>query len=206
MMRMYDVTGERHYLNDAAAIYELYVHGGGMTATYQNLNWWGRPNTWTEPCAIVDSLMLALSLYKATGEPSYRTMAARIYHNGLATAQRANGGAGTDSVVCADGVDTLYVKSFEAPFCCTMRLAEGLYTIRENRELLYAEISGTVAKNADGTYSDGDLLYAEVSGGAENYAEGTVEVGGHRLSPIVPYYRVPRDVMEKSRQKILFAE
>ena len=206
MMRMFDVTGERHYLEDAAAIYELYVHGGGMTATYQNLNWWGRPNTWTEPCAIVDSLMLALALYKATGEAAYRTMAARIYHNGLATAQRANGGAGTDSIVCADGADTLFVKSFEAPFCCTMRLAEGLYTIRENRELLYADISGVVTKNADGTYSDGDLLYAEVTGGAEHYAQESVEVDGHRLSPIVPYYRVPRDVMEKSRQKILFYE
>ena len=61
MLRMYGETGDGSYLARAKAIYELYTVGGGMDLTYQNLNWWGRPNTWTEPCAIVDSVLVALT-------------------------------------------------------------------------------------------------------------------------------------------------
>ena len=39
-----------------------------MTATYENYNWFGNGHkeTWTEPCAVVDSLILALELYRLT--------------------------------------------------------------------------------------------------------------------------------------------
>lgn len=205
MMRMYSVTGEEYYLNCAADIYDLYVHGGGMTYTWQNLNWWGRPETWTEPCAIVDSLMLALELYKATGREEYRTTAARIWHNGFSSLQRSNGGAGTDTVVTADSPwDYLAAQMYEAHFCCTMRLAEGLWYVHENSDLLYAEITGTVTRQDNGIYMDGDLIYAEVTGGAEAYGSGAVDIDGHRLMPLIKYYRVPDDLMTASRQKILF--
>lgn len=203
MIRMYHETGEETYLAGAKNIMELYTNGGGMSATYQNLNWWGRPDTWTEPCAIVDSFMLAGELYHITKEESYRSLAARIYHNGLATAQRENGGAGTDTVV-VDGVeDDLRSKMYEAYFCCTMRLAEGLWYVTENKELFAAHTEGQVTKKGR-IYSDGDILYAEVTGGAEEYAERFVELNGRVLCPIVKYYKVPRDVMEASKQKILF--
>ena len=203
MLRMYRKTGEAGYLDGAMEIFALYVTGGGMSETYQNLNWWGRPDTWTEPCAIVDSFMVAGELFRITGDSRYRTLAARIYHNGLATAQRENGGAGTDTVVC-DGIqDDLRSKMFEAHFCCTMRLSEGLWYICENKELFTAERDGAVTKKGR-LYSDGDILYAEVTGGAERYAEEFTEVDGHILCPIVRYYKVPRDVMQASVQKILF--
>ena len=209
MMRMYAVTGEAWYRTCAEDIWELYVHGGGMTYTYQNLNWWGRPDTWTEPCAIIDSLMLSLELYKATCKPEYRTIAARIWHNGFATLQRANGGAGTDTVVTKESPwDALAAQMYEAPFCCTMRLAEGLWYIRENSDLLWAETTGEVTKQENGVYADGDILYAEVTGGAEAYADAAVDAvvtsNGRKLMPIVKYYRVPDEVMKVSKQKILF--
>lgn len=206
MMRMYSLTREQKYLDGAKDIYDLYVFGGGMTFTYQNANWWGRNDTWTEPCAIVDSLMLALELYFVTGNEEYRTVAARVYHNGLATAQRDNGGAGTDTVVTdlPGGADTLRSKMYEAYFCCTMRLAEGLWYINENRELLHAEISGEVKKDGRGVYMDGDIIYAEVSGEGVSYADGFVEKDGHRLCPILKYYRMPKDVFENTEQKIIF--
>ncbi len=205
MMRMYSITGDRYYLDCAADIYDLYVNGGGMTYTWQNLNWWGRPETWTEPCAIVDSLMLSLELYKATGREDYRTTAARIWHNGFATLQRANGGAGTDTVVTADSPwDALYAQMYEAYFCCTMRLAEGLWYVRENRDLLYAETTGIVTKQPNGTYMDGDILYAEVTGGGEACGNSPVSVDGHLLMPLVKYYLLPDDVMNATRQRILF--
>ncbi len=202
MMRLYAKTGDVSYRDHAEEVFLLYEQHG-MTATYQNINWWGRPDSWTEPCAIVDSLMLATQLYHATGNAHYRTLAARIFHNGLATAQRSNGGAGTDTVVREDGKTALYSQMYEAVFCCTMRLAEGLWFIAENREDLYAEVNGKVEKHGR-LYADGDILYAEVTGGAGNYAEATVQLDGHTLCPIVKYYRVPREQMESSRQQILF--
>lgn len=203
MVRMYQETGDEKYLSGAKDIATLYFEGGGMTETYQNLNWWGRPDSWTEPCAIVDSLMLAGELYKLTGDEKYRTLAARIYHNGLATAQRDNGGAGTDSLVLEEGKDTLCSDMYEAYFCCTMRLAEGLWYINANRELFSASIEGQVTKQGR-FYADGDILYAEVTGGGEAYAQDQVELDGHILCPLVKYYRVPWEIAEATRQKILF--
>ena len=205
MMRLFAVTGEEKYLDGAKAIYDLYVNGGGMTDTYQNLNWWRRPDSWTEPCAIVDSLMLALELHKATGEESYREIAARIYHNGLSTAQRDNGGAGTDTLI-TDGSEwnDLQARMYEAFFCCTMRLAEGLWYINENQALLYAKTAGKITKNGKGIYCDGDILYACPDEALLPYAEETVEVDGLRLSPIVKYYRVPKEIIESAKQRIRF--
>lgn len=192
MVRMYQETGDEAYLKGAQEIARLYFEGGGMTATYQNLNWWGRPDSWTEPCAIVDSLMLSGELYKLTANEEYRTLAARIYHNGLATAQRDNGGA-----------DTLQAGMYEAYFCCTMRLAEGLWYISANRELLSAQIEGRVTKHGR-IYADGDILYAQVSGGAEAYTEKQVEIDGLILSPLVKFYKLPKELIKTTRQKILF--
>ena len=205
MMRMYSVTKDARYLNGAKEIYDLYVFGGGMTYTYQNLNWWGRPDTWTEPCAIVDSLMLALTLYKATDDEDYRKTAARIYHNGFATLQRDNGGAGADTIVTDDSPwDSLKVYMYEAYFCCTMRLAEGLWYINENKALLYAEYLGEVKKDENGIYRDGDIIYALPDESHLPYAEETVEVDKMELSPIVKYYRVPKEIIESAKQQILF--
>lgn len=204
MMRMYSVTGEAMYLDGAKSIWELYVLGGGMTYTYQNLNWWGRPKTWTEPCAIVDSLMLSLELYKATGEEVYRTTAARVYQNGFSILQRVDGGAGTDSVVFEGGEDTLFIKSWEARFCCTMRLAEGLWYIHENAALLDVQTCGTVTKNEQSVYMDGDVIYAEQNDVLLPYTASAVEVDGLVLHPLVKYYEIPYDVAMKGRQKIVF--
>lgn len=203
MVRMYQLTGDEAYLSGAEKIATLYFEGGGMTASYQNLNWWGRPDSWTEPCAIVDSLMLAGELYKLTANEHYRTLAARIYHNGLATAQRDNGGAGTDSGVVEGGTDTLCMGMYEAFFCCTMRLAEGLWYINANRELFSAHTEGKVTKQGR-VYADGDILYAEVSGGAEAYTEKQVNIDGYTLSPLVKFYRLPKEIIETAQQKLLF--
>ena len=203
MLRMYREVGEEKYLNGAKYIMDLYVDHGGMTETYQNLNWWGRPETWTEPCAIVDSFMVAGELYKITNDDTYRTLAARIYHNGLATAQRENGGAGTDSIVLDGKNELLYAQLYEAYFCCTMRLAEGLWYVKENKDLFAARLDGAVSKKGR-VYADGDILYAQVAEGAEEYAEHIVEVDGRRLCPIIKYYKLPAEVSQNLKQKILF--
>lgn len=203
MIRMYHETKDNFYYDGAQSIFKLYTENGGITKTYQNLNWWGRPDSWTEPCGIVDSIMLALELYKISGEEGYRSFAAKAYHNGLATAQRSNGGAGTDTIILDEAEHVLYAQMYEAFFCCTMRLSEGLWYIHENSELLYVQVDGKVSKKGN-MYFDGDIIYAEVSGGAEAYVESSVELDGHILSPIVKYYKVPEDIIVSGRQRIIF--
>ena len=222
MLRMYGVTGDPAYLAYAKDIYELYTVGGGMDLTYQNLNWWGRPNTWTEPCAIVDSIMVAGELYALTGEDRYRRMAARICRNGLATAQRPNGGAGTDSVVYLpygefSGVSEQYMTGYEAPFCCTMRLAEGLWYISAHADVLWYETDEDEAgnliptKDACGRYTSGDILLCEPSIDPAVEAESgwhlppaLTEADGHKLLPMIKYYKTPDAVAVALRQKIVF--
>ena len=205
MLRMYYATKSNKYLNGAKEIYDLYVYGGGMTYTYQNLNWWGRPDSWTEPCAIVDSLMLAGELYKITGNESYRKTAARIYHNGFSTLQRDNGGAGTDTVITDDSpYEALKARMYEAFFCCTMRLSEGLWYIKENKQILYAETYGRVKKDERGVYMDGDIIYALPDEALKPFVEKIKVADGMELSPIVKYYRVPKEIIETAGQKIIF--
>ncbi len=112
-----------------ALVRERYALYGAHAETehYANYNWFGRPE-WTEACGVVDSFLLALQLWRATAQPDYLRTAHRIYFNSLSYAQRPNGGFGCDQCVGANG--RLHVephpKIFEAPFCCSMRGAEGL--------------------------------------------------------------------------------
>ena len=191
MIRLFGITGEKKYLDYAKFIFKIYVDYG-MTYTYENYNWWGRPETWTEPCTVVDSLMLAAELYKITGEADYRTYAARIFHNGFATIQRCNGGAGTSKIVC-ETRDILQISGFEAPQCCTMRFAEGLRYIKENRDILYAETSGEIRIDEKGIYRNGDIIYAETMGDET-----------HTLHPLIKYYKLTYDEIMNTRQRIVF--
>lgn len=111
---------------DRWKIYEQY----GMTCCYGNYNWFGRPDSWTEPCAIVDSYMVAFELWRITGEPQYRNIAELIEINALGHAQRSNGGFGCDSCPSSDD-PYLKIVIPEAYWCCTMRGAEGLARIAQ---------------------------------------------------------------------------
>ena len=204
LMRMYEVTGNVGYLKKAQRIFDLYVTKG-MTYTYQNFNWFNRGDTWTEPCAIVDSLMLAMLLYKATNDSVYRMYAARIYFNGFATTQRPNGGAGTDSTV-SDTTDTLRVGPiYEAHFCCSMRLSEGLWFINENLDSIFAETDGSLTKDECGRYTDGDIIYAQISEEAEKYADEPKFADGLKLFPLIKFYKLKdEDTCRSIEQKIIF--
>ncbi len=135
ILRMYLETGKQEYLAASARIFDQYL-AHGMTVNYENQNWFGRPE-WTEPCAVVDSFMVAAQLYAATGDPKYPPVINRILYNGVLRTQRGNGGFGCDT--CAvDGV--LGVHCYEAWWCCSMRGGEGLsacaryaYMIGENK-------------------------------------------------------------------------
>ena len=134
ILRMYFAKGNEKYLEAAKRIFDLYL-AHGMTVNYENQNWFLRPE-WTEPCAVVDSFMVASQLYAATGDEKYLPVINRILYNGMLRTQRSNGGFGCDT--CAvDGV--LRTHGFEAWWCCSMRGGEGLsacaryaYMMKEN--------------------------------------------------------------------------
>ena len=125
ILRLHSVTGEAKYLESAKKIFDTYVNYG-MTANYANYNWFGRPE-WTEPCAIIDSFIVAMRLYEYTGEAEYAEAARLIWANGVLRSQRANGGVGCDTCAGAgeDG-DIIRVRTYEANWCCSMRGGEGL--------------------------------------------------------------------------------
>ncbi|MFD2328519.1 hypothetical protein ACFSR7_04600 [Cohnella sp. GCM10020058] len=125
ILRHYESTEEPALLRLALRIYGLYVREG-MTENYANYNWFGRPE-WTEPCAVVDSFLLAKALWKHTGKLRYLEDAQSILYNGLSYGQRPNGGFGCD---CCAGAKDAYLSPrrdlFEAYWCCSMRGGDGL--------------------------------------------------------------------------------
>jgi hypothetical protein len=133
IFHFYELTGNSRYFEMARSKFELYL-AHGMTLTYENYNWFGREESWTEPCAVVDSLMLAKAFYHETGEQRYLTLARRIWFNGLQFCQRADGGCGSNSCV-TEKAPILYAKSLQNTFCCNMRYVEGLWDIARDEAL-----------------------------------------------------------------------
>lgn len=204
MLRMYRLAGDTFYLDAARQIFELYL-SDGMTYTYQNFNWWGKGDTWTEPCAVVDSLMVATELFELTHEERWRTVAARIAHNGFASIQRANGGAGTDTTVSAT-THVLKMSAYEAPFCCTMRLAEGLWYLTEHLPVLYGTYTGMVCKDGNGCYRDGDFVYTELTADMRPFVSDTEiqECDGRKLVPLLKWYQIDDTVLKNLEQRVVF--
>ncbi len=123
VLRHYESTGRKDLLRLAAERYDLY-RTRAMTDTHENHNWFGKP-WWTEPCAVIDSFILAVQLWRFTGEARYLEDAHMAYFNGMAVEQRANGGFGCNSCALAD-TPFVEVRIQEAHWCCTGRGAEGL--------------------------------------------------------------------------------
>ena len=123
LLRHFETTGRQELLQVATDRYRLYREKA-MSDNFENHNWFGRPE-WTEGCAVVDSFIIAVQLWRFTGEATYLEDAHRIYYNGLSVNQRSNGGLGCNSCPSVEK-PFLTVISQEATQCCTMRGADGL--------------------------------------------------------------------------------
>jgi hypothetical protein len=130
----HELTGRPGPLATARRLYEQYA-AHGRTANAATWNWFGRSDTWTEPCAVTDSLILALGLWRTTGEPRYLADAHAIEHNGLGHAQKPHGGFGLDTIT-GPGLPWLANHHSDAAWCCTMRGAVALAELRERGYLL----------------------------------------------------------------------
>lgn len=162
ILTMYKSTGDKAYLDTVCEKFELYLQHG-MTLTYENFNWFGREDTWTEPCAVVDSFILSTELYKLTGKAEYLTLARRIWFNGLQFCQRSHGGAGPNTCVKV-GQPILKISMYEAPFCCTMRYAEALLEYAQNSELFAWDEKAKEIADEYGRHFVDDKLIVEYEG------------------------------------------
>ncbi len=130
ILRLFNLTDDNKYLEYAINNFDMYEREG-TTVNYANFNWFERRDSWTEPCAFIDSLILAVDLYKITKNEKYLKFANRVYLNAFRSAQRKNGGAGCETCLSFENAK---FESFmyEASFCCSMRLADGLNFVRKN--------------------------------------------------------------------------
>lgn len=126
ILRWYnEVDARADYLQLVQERYALYRELA-ETEHHANYNWFGRPK-WTEACGVIDAFMLAVQLWQITRDADFLHEAHRVYFNALSYAQRPNGGFGCDYCVGANGELFLSpYRFFEAPWCCSMRGAEGL--------------------------------------------------------------------------------
>ena len=161
MLKYHALTGEDKWLEAAKERWATYEKDG-MTCNYANYNWFGRFDAWTEPCAVVDSYIVAFNLWLETRDAHYRDMAELIYYNALCHGQRENGGFGCDSTPLPDS-PFLKVVIPEATWCCTMRGGEGLPRVaasawaRDGRKLYVPFFCAS-------TLSTPDLTVEEVTG------------------------------------------
>lgn len=130
LIRYFKLNKNKALLDMAIGIFQNYINCG-TTKDFSNINRFNRPDTWTETCCIVDSYIIANELYKLTFDENYIFVANKIYNNALRVSQRSNGGAGCNTCLVGEKTE-LKVHLYEAYFCCTMRLAEGLKHIKNN--------------------------------------------------------------------------
>lgn len=127
ILRMYELERDSGYLSKAKSLFDFYKTEAWSEA-YGNYNWFGAPR-WTEPCAIIDSFIVATNLWKYTGAPEYLEDAHLIFYNALCHGYRINGSFGTDRCCGAkETEDNLFITpiNYETYWCCTMRGGEGL--------------------------------------------------------------------------------
>ena len=131
ILRFYNLTKKEEYLNFVIKVFDDYQEYG-MTLDYQNINWFNKLDSWTEPCCVVDSFILAHDLYLITKNNKYLKLFGRITTNGIRLSQRDNGGAGCTTILYnKDSILKCFM--YEAWFCCSMRLAEGMKYLSESR-------------------------------------------------------------------------
>ena len=99
----------------------------------------------------------------------------------------------------------------------SMRFAEGLWYISTHTDMLWYETDedengGLIStKDTNGCYMSGDLLLCEPSIDPAVEAEtgwklpeGATIADGHKLLPLIKYYKTPDAVAAALRQKVVF--
>ncbi|MDX2111635.1 MAG: glycoside hydrolase family 127 protein [Verrucomicrobiota bacterium] len=176
LIRWAEIQGRPELIAAAVKRYALYTDLA-WTEHYANYNWFNRP-LWTEPCAMVDSLMVVMALWQHTGESRYLEHAHLIWFNALGHGQRANGGFGCDNCPGADGSESLSFSVYESHWCCTMRGGEGLARMTQY-QVAREGSTLTLPFLLSGDYADADGLRISIESGYPLTAKATIKVDGN---------------------------
>lgn len=208
LVRYADITGDERYILEAEKRFLLYAENG-MTENYENYNWFGRYETWTEPCAIIDSYMLAVQLWQHTLKFKYLELAEKIYYNAICHTQRYNGGFGCDNCPgITQNTDDLDIHIPEAHWCCTMRGGEGLSRVAEYTAFVDDKhIFVPFYRNADFTYNSGNKMLSIEERTDYPFAETVTfsikQNSMGKLALCLPHYSWMESISVKVNNKLL---
>ena len=131
ILLLYDITGQRDYLDRARAKWDAAMQGGFIWPVGGVGEHWYVSFGIDEGCSEADWLRLCLDLWRFTGETRYLDAAERLLVNQYATNQCPNGGYGTRHFD-SDAAGPFAVAGWfaEAPFCCDFHGPLGLYFLK----------------------------------------------------------------------------
>ena len=191
MLRWAEFKKRPSLVAEAEKRFQLYLNEA-MSENNENWNWFGRP-THTEPCAVVDSFMVAHELWRLTGKAEYLAWAHRIVYNGFFAEQGSNGGFGCSSVSGGKGSRTLGILAPEAWWCCSMRAAEGFAELAGNE--IYSDSDGVYVVGLNPGKIDmplaGGRLAGLVTGGYPHEGKWTFEVQSAPDKPVAFRFFTP---------------
>ena len=131
ILRLYEITGDRRYLDRARAKWDAAVHGGFVWTTGGVGEHWYVSFGVDEGCSESDWLRFCLDLWRFTGETRYLDMAERLLCNQYATNQCSNGGYGARHFEGnAKGPILATGTVEECNFCCSFHGPLGLYSLK----------------------------------------------------------------------------
>lgn len=184
ILRFYKITNEKKYLTYAIEIFENYQKFG-MTLSYSNYNWFGCVDSWSEPCAIVDSQILAIKLFWETKNFEYVKLVNRIFFSALMPSQRSNGGAGCDCCL-SDKNSILKSHIYEGFCCCTMRYAEGLKVALQENVLIEKDDITILRLQSEKIVND--ELNLEINGSFQNGNQINISIKNDKPQNLYIYF------------------
>ena len=131
VLELYEVTGERAFLDRAIAKWDAAVNGGFVWPLGGVGEHWYVSFGGDEGCSESDWLRFSLELWKFTGQTRYLDMAERLLENQYAANQCANGGFGYRALESQpDGPLATRGSTREWPFCCSFHGPLGLHFLK----------------------------------------------------------------------------
>jgi hypothetical protein len=131
ILLLYDITGQRAYLDRARAKWDAAMQGGFIWPVGGVGEHWYVSFNIDEGCSESDWLRLSLDLWRYTGETRYLDIAERLLVNQYTANQCPNGGYGTRHFdFDAAGPIAICGWFAEAPFCCDFHGPLGLHFLK----------------------------------------------------------------------------
>jgi hypothetical protein len=131
ILQLYQITGDRKYLDRARAKWDAAVKGGFVWTTGGVGEHWHVSFGLDEGCSESDWLRVCLELWRFTGETRYLDMAERLLYNQYATNQCSNGGYGSRHFDGNATGPTLATGSVEEwNYCCSFHGPLGLHFLK----------------------------------------------------------------------------